>query len=478
MPQADGEDAGTADTEEGREETWPPPPQQGSRKWYETFAIFATLGMGANWVLPTALFQQIPYLERRLKDHLCLSSRMNASVNCGVVAVVFYFYLLRRYGVENLPHRIVVTAVLVASMSGTLLAAGVYDLEVFGQSFPLYLVCAIGGAVGSTSAVVMNPYLMKFRGEFITASRSGGSGLILLTGVVAFIQRPGSVLERFSPAVFFTVFGVILIAPLFALAFIERHKPGLRDGSGEAVVEEDWQSSSHPLHVQGKEAMRRHEPEQEVVVGELMLASTFTGGGWDCGEAAAGKVSAWIVKGCLSLLTAVFPSWTQQSAWLPSVLPYCLCVGLVNFNAWGFLSSVTPFAFASSSAGLGSENLATAYELGSFALVLGDLSTTRFHLPFHIALGFFLFLAAVIYAAALGAPSLHTPAAGPVLIAAFSLSRFLEAHIVTAAYRCVAATLGPAEREHGARAIGIVDLASTTLGSISSTLLINSVVRC
>lgn len=469
------EEEGGGVTDDGRTR------QRGTIRWYSTFALFACLGSGANWVLPTALFQQIPYLETRLKDHLCLSSRMNASVNCGVVSVVLYLILLRRYGLKVLPYTYVVSAILVASFSGTLLAAAVYDVEVFGQSLPLYLVCLIGGAVGSTSAVVMNPYLMQYRSDFISASRSGGSGLILLTGVVAFVQQPGSAQERFSPAIFFTIFGVLLIAPLFALAYVERHKPGRRDG-GDAIEEAEdesssWHhSSSHPLHVHGKEAL--HD------VPSGAGATTYGGSPhyYYWGEETAGKLSAWIAGACLSLLSALCPGWAAElrtsAPWLPRVLPYCLCVGLVNFNAWGFLSSVTPFAFASSTAGLGSENLATAYELGSLALVLGDLSTTRFHIPFHISLVAFLALAACVYAAAMGAPALHTSAAGPFLIFAFSLSRFLEAHIVTAAYRSVAAILGPLEREHGARSIGIIDLASTTLGSITSTLLINSFVRC
>ena len=507
--------------------------------WGGTFAVFALLGMGSNWVLPTALFQQIPYLQRRLPEHLCLATQMNASVNAGVLMVVLYLTLLRKYGNAEggfLSYSSVVPLILACSCAGTFLASFIYVTQIGGVSLPLYLVCAIGGAVGSTSAVVMNPYLMRFQSDFISATRAGGSGLILLTGIVAFVQRPGSTEQRFPPSTYFQIFGFILLVPLAAVWFIERNKPGLRDshGDGEKATRQAEEAgaetgsshsslsshSSHPLRQCMDESGAGRGQQRELELPAVFMYSS--GGpssgsgetlsplplssllifehhqqqqqqqsagsppGWDWGQALADRGSALLVHGCLALVGAVCPSWaTALPPWLPRVLPYCLAVGFINFNSWGLLSAVSPFAFSnavpasvSGDGSLGSENLASAYEVGSLCLVLGDLSTTVVTIPFRASLGLFLLLAGSVYASALGSSAFHSASAGPLLILAFGLSRFLEAHTVTAAYRAVAAALGSQDSEHGARAVGIFDLASTTVGQILATTLINTVAKC
>ncbi len=56
--------------------------------------------------------------------------------------------------------------------------------------------------------------------------------------------------------------------------------------------------------------------------------------------------------------------------------------------------------------------------------------------------------------------------------------RFFEAHLVTSAYRIIATDFLPEDRENAARAVGLTDQCSTTLGSIVSTVLVARYASC
>ena len=58
------------------------------------------------------------------------------------------------------------------------------------------------------------------------------------------------------------------------------------------------------------------------------------------------------------------------------------------------------------------------------------------------------------------------------------LGRFFEAHLVTSAYRIIATDFLPEDRENAARAVGLTDQCSTTLGSIVSTVLVSRYASC
>ena len=132
------------------------------------------------------------------------------------------------------------------------------------------------------------------------------------------------------------------------------------------------------------------------------------------------------------LMTCLPVSLTQQYPWLADALPLCLVVGFVNFNTWGMVTALSPFAFknVSTDESGGASSLALAYELGAMLLVTGDLSTTQFHLPIHIGLLAFAICTFTIYLAAGDLPLFHHPFAPHLLIASFSCGRFFEAHLV------------------------------------------------
>jgi hypothetical protein len=191
-------------------------------------------------------------------------------------------------------------------------------------------------------------------------------------------------------------------------------------------------------------------------------------------------------------LVKVFIS--SPSAWVLQVAPLCAVIGFVNMNTWGILTAVAPFAFknvgtssisGSGGGGDGAMLLGYAYEFAAVCLMIGDLSTAVLRLPTHWGLFFFTVLTSAVYIAALPtttttptSPSTLSTLAPTLLILCYSLGRFFEAHIVTSTYRKIASEFHPAHRERAARVVGAMDMISTTMGSITSSILIATYASC
>ena len=193
---------------------------------------------------PTALAQQIPYFERINPEGICIATYMNASTNLGVISAALYFLYIRFIG--PIPHIVAVPIILASSAIAAYLVSAVHATTLHGTSVSLFMCCAIGGSAGALASVVMNPFLTKYKDDFITASRSGGSMCIVLTAVLAAIQSPGSSTPRFSPTYYLLIVAIILSFPIFAFVHIIRNKIGLRSedvaglsGRDPSIVEDD-----------------------------------------------------------------------------------------------------------------------------------------------------------------------------------------------------------------------------------------------
>ena len=176
--------------------------------------------------------------------------------------------------------------------------------------------------------------------------------------------------------------------------------------------------------------------------------------------------------------------------WVCKALPFMLTVGWVNFNTWGLLSALTPFAMknVTPASDTSSDYLAYAMQLGAFALVTGDLSTTVMRVPPKTALCAFTALSFIMYFAASstkGPSGQRQPAiqafghtAAPLLVILFGFLRFFEAHLVTSTYRAVARVVSPKYAEKAAVLVGTADQICTTCGCIISTIAILSRTTC
>ena len=82
--------------------------------------------------------------------------------NVGLVALAAYVGW-NKY-VKRIPHSVAVPFVLGLCVFGCLLTAFTYSIVTpSGVPALLYTSCAIGGVVGSLSAVIMSPFLMFFK---------------------------------------------------------------------------------------------------------------------------------------------------------------------------------------------------------------------------------------------------------------------------------------------------------------------------
>jgi hypothetical protein len=193
-------------------------------------------------VCPTALAQQIPYFERINPEGICIATYMNASTNLGVISAALYLLYVKFIG--PIPHIVAVPVILASSAIAAYLVSAVHATTFHGMSVSLFICCAIGGSAGALASVVMNPFLTRYKDDFITASRSGGSMCIVLTAVLAAIQNPGSRTPHFSPTYYLLIVAIMLSFPIFAFMHIIRYKIGLRNEN--VIGSMSGHASHHP----------------------------------------------------------------------------------------------------------------------------------------------------------------------------------------------------------------------------------------
>lgn len=414
------------------------------------FVIFMIMGSGANWVFPTALSQEIPYLEDNQPEGLCLATYMNASVNIGLIFLIIYVFIY--YNMYKIPYCYSVPVLLMLSSIGCFLTAGTYSITFDDTSILLYISCAIGGIVGALSAVIMSPFLMSYEKDMISAARAGGSALILLTALIAVAQSPGSV-NRISVSVYMVIFGIILSFPIFAYYYIIKTNIGLRRQGVEPPAFEMSNFNDETDNPMNDESI-------DDLVSSFKSASPTTHNEvtTESLELDYDSNKSIIDRNINLFLTIIIPQGVQKSyPWLVKCTPYMLTVAWIDFNNFGVLSAALPFAIANCSRGSGSANLAIAYEVGAFCLVSGDLSTTKFRLSFKWAIFLFTISSFIIYLAAFNVPGFDTEATAPILIILYCLTQFVEAHILTSSYRTCATEFPIHFREDASRTVGICD---------------------
>jgi hypothetical protein len=447
---------------------------------------------------------------------------MNASTNLGVISIVLYFLVVNY--VHPIPHSVAVPMILVFSSIGSFLTSVVYSYTIDGHSIPLFICCAIGGSVGSLASVIMNPFLTKFKNDFISASRSGGSICILFSALLALIQSPGSKNIRFSTKIYMIVFGLILACPIFAYMNIVLRGIGLRDDGSNDNESKDYNNNDiegktedYDIDNLGSKRNRRIADEEDICAGGLfkfpilnnqnhihksqynpLVDSLICDLSPDNSETDNDNNDLRSINTnksngnfkiefddlnksndtckCIEYFIPKFLS--DKYPWIINVAPICLVVGFVNFNTWGMVTALSPFAFNNVSGESGPVMLGLAYQLGAVMLVLGDLSTTLFHIPIYINLSAFTIFTGTLYLAAMDLPIFDTPFAGALLVICFGFGRFFEANLVTSAYREIATDNHPSDRENAARAVGLTDQFSTTIGSLISTLLVAKYGNC
>lgn len=525
------------------------------------FALFATMGAGANFVLPTALAQQIPYLEHHTPEGLCIATYMNISTACSILFTLTYLGLKNR-GIIDIPFSTSVPSLLTVGFLTSFLAAGVYTVVVWKISLLLFICCTVSGAVGSLSAVIFNPFITRYKNNYISATRVGGSSGQLLAAVLAAVQQPGSSKMTMSPSVYLAIFGILLFFPLVAYRIITKNLIGLkgRNSSSSADVEEGQQLKQAAKNSSSSTGGSGADVSASATVGAIFTAS---GSGGDSAIAlttlndqktaaataasststnpmthsnsstnssnnnnnngrgsndnddndSSSSMSAGLSSGEGEHMkplyywksSTVIAHWWHETVidgivirfldrhtqlvrdnkdWLPRVIPLMFTIAWVNFNTWGMLSALMPFAvhFATMPNVTISETekLSIAYQVAALCLVVGDYSTTKIKLPIDLCVMLFTVLVFIIYfcASDVVPNSFQAPGAAGFIVAIYCISRLIEAHVVTTLYRTVATEIAVKDRENAAQAVGTADQVSTVTGAIISTILVSTVSSC
>jgi hypothetical protein len=470
------------------------------RIYWRNFALFVVMGCGASWIFPNALAQQIPVFQQTLPGGLCIATYMNAATNFSFVACVGYVVLNRRYG--PFPHSVCVPILLTLGGLGAYLASATYTVVFHNVAIMLLICCAMGGAVGGLSSVVMNPFLTRFKNDYIISGRSGTSVGTILTALLAVVQNPGSTsASRFSTSTYLAIFGGILSFPILAYGIIEYFGLGLRDPMPSSANDQFRQVavndiSEHDCEFVGGSTgiADRHEHRIDMVMSPMATRRSVS----PIEETSNSSESIFSVlykqfsdadvsfelqdspkpKPIALKLFSRIREKVKDHPWLLRALPYMCSIGWINLNQWGVLSAVAPFAMANVSPHGGALTLSIGFQFGALGLLAGDLSTVYFRVPLRFCVPVFTICALILYACALGWIGYFSPAAPPLLIIVWSISRFFEAHVATSAYRYVATEFPFEHREAAARACGLTDQVCTTVGTIISTTIISSFGNC
>jgi hypothetical protein len=425
---------------------------------------------------------------------------MNACTNFGIIAMTIYVYLNNRV---SIPYKYSVPALLCISTFGCFLTAATYRVTAGNVSFMLFICCALGGIVGALAAVIMSPFLMAYENDMISAARTGGSAMILLTALLSAAQAPGSD-NRFSVSVYMAIFGILLVFPILAYYYIVRKNIRLRPQAkpeiemsmhDSTMVKDALAGIDNPMIAAemqraSQSADRASIRTVDITTDEESKTNNNQGNSQADGldydynssldpEYTHVPSKTGYEKLLNDLLIAIVPKFLQKKfPWLIQAMPYMLAVAWTDFHTWGMLTAALPFAIAMTSPGDGSGNLAIAYEVGSFCLVSGDLTTTLFQIPFCYTTTLFSIGALIIYLAALNTNGFQTSAAAPFVIICYCVTQYLEAHMLTSAYRACASKFPHRYREDASRAVGIADQIGTCIGAVLSTVLISQIVAC
>lgn len=441
-------------------------------------------------MLPMAIVEEIPYFQNVLPEKICIATYMNLANGLGLLGMLAYLYITTY--IRNIPYSVSVPFMLITSTITSFLVAGVYPITVGKVSLLLYICCFIGGSVGAMSSVILNPFMTAYSNNCISAVRVGGSGFILLCGFIAAGQRPGTSRQAFSASIYLSIFGVLLAFALPAYYYIIHFNIGRRgEQNNDNVVAPFRPDTSATVdsqpHIQRNpivnasanmhELLRKTMMTSDLNTSEKEFASLET---IDCASVDATSLIGIDTQPVMDYIAKrlISDAWDDKYPWLRRTLPYMLTVGWVNFNTWGILSAMIPFAVANAYDSNGSGNLGIAFQVGAVLLVLGDLSTTVLKLNLLKGTIVFTILCLVIYIAAMNAKGFHSAASGPIVIVLFSMVRFIESHLVTTSLRAVATDFPLAHRDLASRAVGISNQVCTTLGAILSTMVVSLLFSC
>ena len=339
-------------------------------KWIvvRDFFLFMFMGSGANFVLPTALVQEVPYFENVLPEKLCIATYMNLMTSLGLLTMLTYLYI--NNFIYKIPYTISVPWMLITSSITSFIVAGVYDITIGNVSVLLYVCCFIGGSVGAMSSVIMNPFMTAYTNDNISAVRSGGSGFTLLCALIAAAQSPGSSHQTFSARIYLIIFGILLSLAIPAYYYIVTQKLGTRPPQINDHIQPVQANKTSRINSVATTSDNRTYSVNPMAEGSVATAPSSSMQSFDIEKMNSLETVDFASREATSIIglntqpimnyiakTLINDALDEEYPWLRRTLPYMLVVGWVNFNTWGILSAMIPFAVSNAYNSSGSGNL-------------------------------------------------------------------------------------------------------------------------
>lgn len=422
------------------------------------------------------------------------------SANSGLL-LAFLYYLYNRY-VQVIANEVAIPLLILIIAISTITCAFMYDITFDGCSFVLYIFMFISGCVGNLMYQILYPFLVKYQAEYMIAARAGNDFANAVMAFIALAQSPGSSAILFSPTWFLLgVGGYLLVFPITAYLVIIRYEIGLKaefklslpfsldsdkfnllieDDDVDAVDIELYEVDMITVLETEKKDSAHGEVEEETdcADGEEIRGKQY-GSLLPSNEVPQVSMKHVVSKGlvCIDLEESDL-KLERTVSFLPQQFFLLLTVVWVDFNNWGFMSNLLPFAMTrvSSSEQEGSMLLAYALQLSSLCLVLGDLSTYLFKLPIPLCLFIFTCIAFAIYSAALGLEIFQ--GYGILIVLLFGSGRFIEAHLTTSVFNHISSSFPEDMKEDAIRFVGLADMIAVTLGVTISSFIVDSYFPC
>ena len=465
-----------------------------------TVVLFALLGVGTNYMVPVALFLQIPLMQQRQPEGIRLASLMNAAVN--VPTAISAAYVLYRARPQHCRRAdkapklsggfrqdALIVVLLIANVAAASLASAAWYVVIEGASLCLFIACSIAGTVGSMSAVVLMPWISRYSAALIPAVNTGGTASMLLLALIDMAEGPGEEHPRFGASAFFGIVAGLSVVPVLAYLAIyyRRHQ-----GTPMGALHRNWRAAPFNTEVSlatlqptdessttrsgdTRAGSSQAESVPPTSTAHVLVLEDVGLEDDDSGRAAAAATTAPAVAGARS---------RPRAAPLRSLLHYAGLNFAVNFVCWGLQPSLLPLAARHATATGASEGplLQVCTVASNLCVTLGHASThwlATYRLNLITAL--YMSLAVIFLLAAVGAGDWRSTAGAVSIGLLVGATRFLDGFFTsTLSMEICAAHDGPRRatfaddaacakrKEHVLLLVGFAGAAGTLIGMLIS----------
>lgn len=192
------------------------------------YILFLLMGIGPGWMVPMAIFLEIPAFQKILPEGLSLSANLNVICNLGIPGTFLYLLFHHRYSVSD---KTVVGFLCIAEVVTCILLICSWNITFHHLSIGLYIGGFFGGAIGEASNAAVMAFMAEYDPVYISATRVGTYIATFFGTGLSAIQQPGKDHRLFDPTIFMIGFLIFASVSFPAYFYIISRKIGLKEES-------------------------------------------------------------------------------------------------------------------------------------------------------------------------------------------------------------------------------------------------------